>query len=255
LQSSESPRVQEAAALRKWFSSQKRFGSWSAMERALNITEDYLYKIKSGDRRAVDSELRAKLHNATGLEIFKPISGAVETKKTDGEGYLLQKTKPQKRAKPYDIPELPLDLSNKLRLALQRLELTISECATKYGISPNTLKKYRRGVRRPSSEKNVEAITTILKDAGVTRRNSLLRIPKNNSFERAIRIKKLLVKLADELEFFKQNSESARKSFRRAVPGEDIGYITTLLRALYNEDQFQRWLLFSEYRMRSKEGD
>lgn len=254
MESSESPREQEAAALRRWFSSQKRFGSWAAMERALNITRYYLHLIKNGKRRAVDPELRAKLYEATGLDVFKPIPGNLgPTEHVAGRG-LPQRTKPQKRNAPHEITELPFDLSKELTLALQRLGLTISECATRYGISPHQLKKYKRGVRRPSAKKNVEAIATILKDAQ-SMQIALLRKPKDNDYERATRVKKLLVMLADELEFFKQNSESTREIFRRVVPGEDVGYITTLLRALYNEDQFQRWLLFSKYKMKSKEED
>lgn len=254
MEDSESSREQEAAALRKWFSSQKRFGSWSAMERALNITKDYLHLIKSGSRRAVDPKLRAKLRDATGLDIFKPVLENTGDKRPSAELYLPQRTAPQKRNAPYRIPELPSNLSEELTLALERIELTISECATRYGISPNMLKKYKRGVTRPSSEKNVRAIATILEDAQVMQRPPL-REPKDDYYERAIRVKKLLIMLADELEFFKQDSESTRETFRRVVPGEDIGYLTTLLRALYNEDQFQRWLLFSKYKMKSKEED
>lgn len=183
MESSESPREQEAAALRKWFSLQKRFGSWVAMERALNITEDYLVKIKRGERRAIDPELRTKLHDATGLDIFKPISekpGIMQT---------------------FTRPDFPQKIKTK-------------------ELKPVLMKK-----------------------------------TENNDYERARRIKKLLVALANELEFFKQNSDSTRETFRKVVPGEDVGYITTLLRALYNEDQFQRWLLFSKYEMKSEEED
>jgi len=252
LESSESAREREAAALRKWFSSQKRFGSWAAIERALNITEDYLHLIKSGKRRAVDPELRAKLYDATGLDIFKPISGNLESTESGARRGLSRRTKYEGRNLPHEITELPFDLSKELTVALQRLGLTISECANRYEISPNTLSKYKRGVRRPSAEKNIKAVASVLKDAQTVQIASL-RKPKDNDYERATRIKKLLVMLADELEFFKQNSESTRKTFRRVVPGEDIGYITTLLRALYDEDQFQRWLFFANYKLKSKE--
>lgn len=252
MENSELLREQEAAALRKWFSTQRRFGSWAAMERALNITKDYLHLIKNGKRRAVDAELRAKLYDATGLEIFKPIPRNLGPTKHVARRYLSRGTKPQGRSASRKITELPSNLSKELTLALQQLGLTISECATRYGISPNTLKKYKRGVRRPSAQKNVKAVATILEDAQ-TAQNVLLTKPMEKDYERATRVKKLLVMLADELEFFKQNSESTRETFRRVVPGEDVGYITTLLRALYNEDQFQRWLLFSKYKMKSKE--
>ena len=252
MEGSKSAREREAAALRKWFSSQKRFGSWAAIERALNITEDYLHLIKSGKRRAVDPELRAKLYDATSLDIFKAISRNLESTESVARRDVLKRTKSEGQKPPHEIIELPFDLSKELTLALHRLGLTMPECADRYGISPNALSKYKRGVRRPSAEKNIEAVASVLRDAQTVQITSL-RKSKDNDYERSTRIKKLLVMLADELEFFKQNSESTRETFRRVVPGEDIGYITTLLRALYNEDQFQRWLLFSKYTMKSKE--
>lgn len=176
MESSSSEREQEATALRSWFSSQKRFGSWAAMERALKITEDYLRHIKSGEKRAVDPELRAKLFEATGLKVFKPIARDFKSRKS-------QRKVSQQNLKDKDRTE-------------------------QLGDSPS---------------------------------------------ERAIRIRTLLIQLADELEFFKQKPESFRKTFRKVVPGEDVGHITTLLRALYDEDQFQRWLLFSDYKLKSRE--
>ena len=176
MESSSSEREKEAALLRKWFSSQKRFGSWDAMERALKITKDYLGKIKRGERRAVDPELRAKLFEATDLEVFKPIARVFKSRKSQ--------------------------------------------------------RKVSYGNRR------IKETTDQFED---------------NPVQRATIIKTLLIKLADELEFFKQKPESARRAFRKVIPGEDVGYVTTLLRALYDEDQFQRWLLFSDYKLKSKE--
>ena len=176
MENSSSEREQEAAALRRWFSSQKRFGSWAAMERALKITEDYLHHIKSGEKRAVDPELRAKLFEATGLEAFKPIVGNLKSRK---------------------------------------LQRKVSQ-------------------QNPRDKDRIEQFG-------------------DNPTKRATRIKTLLIELADELEFFKQKPESVRRIFRKVIPGEDIAFVTTLLRALYDEDQFQRWLLFSNYKLKSKE--
>ena len=65
---------------------------------------------------------------------------------------------------------------------------------------------------------------------------------------RAALVREIIYLLADELEFFKTGPEERREAFRREVPPEDVGYLTTLLRALYSEDRFQRWLLTSDYR-------
>jgi hypothetical protein len=190
LESSKAIREREAAALREWFETQKRFGSWSAMERALMITKDYLRHVKTGEKRAVDPVLRAKLFETTGLEIFRPI-------KLKGISKKRSRIHPQ-----------------------------------------TTIKK-----DVASSSKITEVRPTVV---------SLPSRAEDDAFARADSVKMMLIKLADELEFFKK-STAARKTFRRIVPGEDVGYITTLLRALYDEDQFQRWLLFSEYKLKSKE--
>jgi len=197
---------------------------------------------------------------------------------------------------------LPENLSNLLKLALRKLDLTVPTCSQKYGISPNMLKKYKRGVSKPASEKNVMAILNILKDANLTTPeqqylftasaktskqqidikplvkevNALrkkinqidtkltaaklyeatgLKQESMNAEGRARRIMQMLLTLSKELEFFKQCSENERDLFKKIVPGQDVGYVTTLLRALYDEDKFQRWLLFSNYEMKGKDSD
>jgi len=288
----------EAVAFKEWFTSQRRFSSLSAMERALNITEDYLHLIKDGKRRAVDPDLRRKLHEATGLEIFKPIpntSGpkASDYKVTELKNHGMHVAISQKEG------EVPENLSTLLKLALKKLGLTIPQCSEKYGISPDTLQKYKSGTRKPSSDKNVAAVLNILEDAkmsisakqvlveksptvpeqpvdikALTREVNALRrkvdeidrklltaklygMPgsKQESVDteaRAKRVMQILLTLNNELEFFKQCPETGREIFRKIVPGPDVGYVTTLLRALYDEDKFQRWLLFSNYEMRGK---
>lgn len=74
-----------------------------------------------------------------------------------------------------------------------------------------------------------------------------------NAKEKAKTVMRLLSSLSSELEFFKNCTEDERATFRKTIPGEDIGYITTLLRALYDEDKFQRWLFFSKYVMKGND--
>jgi hypothetical protein len=57
------------------------------------------------------------------------------------------------------------------------------------------------------------------------------------------------------LEFFKKGSKDDRDVLRKAIPGRDVGYVTSLLRALYDEDQFDAWILFSEYSLRSRKDE
>lgn len=74
--------------------------------------------------------------------------------------------------------------------------------------------------------------------------------------ERAYYIGKLIQEIIRELEYFKEGPPEVREIFREVVPPEDVGYVTTLLRALFSEDQFQRWILMSDYRVRgARHGD
>jgi len=291
----------EAVAFEKWFESQRKFSSLAAMERSLNITEDYLHLIRDGKRRAIDPILRQKLYEATGLEIFKPITTTMERQAPPNLPSIATKSATvmpdaQRERKQARLPE---NLPDLLSIALKKMKLTIPQCSEKYGISLHNLKKYKSGARKPTSEGNAAAILKILQDSGltnpaeqvtiearaeVTRQsadikalvrevNALRReiddvdkklsaiklydIPQvkqeaKNPETRAKRVMQLLLGISAELEFFKQCPESGRVVFRRTVPGPDVGYVTTLLRALYDEDKFQRWLLFSNYEMKGK---
>lgn len=69
---------------------------------------------------------------------------------------------------------------------------------------------------------------------------------------KASEVSRLMRELSQELEFFKRGSKSDRDVVRRMIPGRDVGYLTSLLRALYDEDQFEAWILFSEYSLSKK---
>lgn len=287
----------ESGALKKWFSSQRTYGSLSAMERSLSITKGYLHLIRDGSRRALDPELRRKIRETTGLKEFDPLTDAAISPffSMSTERRIQHKARASNTQRDQRLPE---DLPNLLRSAIKKLGLTLNRCAEKYGVKTGALKKYKSGVRRPASEKNIIAVLNILKDAeiltsdltpsisfkteeqsfdiGVLAREvkalrekidqidtrfgeariyqEMAKKPTSNSVEeRARNVMKLLMSLSEELEFFKRCSENERRTFKKIVPGQDVGYITTLLRALYDEDKFQRWLLFSTYTMKGKE--
>jgi hypothetical protein len=73
--------------------------------------------------------------------------------------------------------------------------------------------------------------------------------------EHAERVLALLYSLDRELQYFRNASVADRDYLRRIVHGQDVGYITSLLRALYDEDKFQSWQLFANYQMVSRGGD
>lgn len=223
----------EAEAFRKWFASQNTYSSLNAMERALNITEDYLNKIKNGSRRAINPELRRKLREATGLEIFDqiPIEPKTKTKslhpKSDVRPQLIMATKKEE-----EMTEKPIADEGR-----------VTEHSFNTTILVNEVKQLRE---------KVDLIHNKLTQANIYQ--EITEKPSaNNAEARAKIIMRLLMSLSSELEFFKSCTENERKIFKKIVPGQDVGYITSLLRALYDEDKFQRWLLFSSYTMKGKE--
>ncbi len=64
--------------------------------------------------------------------------------------------------------------------------------------------------------------------------------------EEAILIRELLYMLARELGEIKGRPEFV-SAYRRVVPPEDVGYVTTLMSALYSDDRLKRWILTTDY--------
>ena len=225
-----SERETEAKAFKEWFENQKTYNSIYSMERALGISKDYLNKIKSGKSRATRPEIRQKIQTATGLKEFSPIQilSKASIHVVNNEKFL---EKPEEFA-----------------LSSQQQQKSSEE-------SPI----YKQLV-------NVQPLVKEIKDLGIMANKILTQLsevkiaqevsskPQSSSAEtRANTVMILLMSLSSELEFFKTCGENERRIFKKIVPGQDVGYITTLLRALYDEDKFQRWLLFSSYTMKGNQ--
>jgi len=62
------------------------------------------------------------------------------------------------------------------------------------------------------------------------------------------KIKYLLLLLEDELRWFRDSSKESRKILREALDLGDIGYISSLLTMLGDEDKFRRWITLTTNR-------
>ena len=225
-----SEREIEGKAFKEWFATQKTYNSLYAMERALNITKDYLHKIKDGKHRATNPELRQKIQAATGLKEFSPIlissKASVHVATSEKCTEKSEETAPSDYQPPEPFQDSPIHKQ------LANVEPLIKEIKD-LGIMANQI------LTQLSKVKIVQEVSS---------KPSL-----SNAETRAKTVMLLLMSLSSELEFFKTCTENERRIFKKIVPGPDVGYITTLLRALYDEDKFQRWLLFSTYTMKGNE--
>jgi hypothetical protein len=62
------------------------------------------------------------------------------------------------------------------------------------------------------------------------------------------KIKYLLLFLEEELRWFRDGSKEARDIFREKLDLGDIGYVSSLLTMLGDEDKFKRWLTLTTNR-------
>jgi len=78
----------------------------------------------------------------------------------------------------------------------------------------------------------------------------LSRPPTSDVVARVQAVEDTLYTLNDELQFFKEGSPHSRKILRQRLSGPDVGYVTTLLKALFDEEKFQNWLAMTTYEIR-----
>jgi len=78
----------------------------------------------------------------------------------------------------------------------------------------------------------------------------LIRSSASDVAEKVEAVETALYTLSDELEFFKEGSANSREILRRRLSGPDVGYVATLLKALFDEEKFQNWLAMTTHEVR-----
>lgn len=130
------------------------------------------------------------------------------------------------------------------------------------GIPSGTLAQYRKGTRTMTSQNHREALFKATgmvefrsppEEGQITPPSLVPSSGVSSARTGARRILQLLLALKRELDFFAKGSPADRKELTRVVKGQDVGYIMALFKALYNEDQFQRWVLHTSYELQRNE--
>jgi hypothetical protein len=123
------------------------------------------------------------------------------------------------------------------------------------GIPYESLKDYFQGRSIPSGERleRLAALTALpTLNALLPIRSERVTKAGESSKEMAQAVLTTIHRLLNELNFFKRGTAADRAAFRRIVPPRDVGYLMTLLKAMFDEDQFQEWLYFAEYNPESR---
>ncbi len=133
---------------------------------------------------------------------------------------------------------------------------TVKELQAPTGIPYESLKDYFQGRSIPSGERleRLAALTALpsLSALAPVRPGQTVRTRPSSRKEMAQSVFTTIHRLLNELNSFKRGTAADRAVLRSIVPARDIGYLTTLLKAMYDEDQFQAWLYFAEYNPESR---
>lgn len=118
-----------------------------------------------------------------------------------------------------------------------------TELARRTGIPSGTLSGYFRGVYLPPQEK-----WNIIRKVFSPSDDSSEKIEMEDDTARhhSQKIRSLIFLLKDELNFFKDSSVKTREILKKYIDNEEAGYVITLFKALYNEEELKMWETFRE---------
>lgn len=151
----------------------------------------------------------------------------IETKMLDDFTESPKKTLPR-----YD------ELRGELRKWLESQERweSISALARDLGMNDRTVGHYFEGCRFPTGERRLRLyqVTGLecLREGAIPKRSE--------AYEMAEKTRDLLFQLVTQLEYFGKTRQR-RSVFRSVVPSKDVGFVTSFLKALYDEKSFLVW--------------
>jgi hypothetical protein len=143
-----------------------------------------------------------------------------------------------------EIKQVLLDLNS---YANER-SLSKSGLANKLGIPENTLSKWWVFCQGASARKPSEIHLSRIKEFLTAEEKPEVYAQIGEARNRTGKVRHLLILLEDELGWFRDGDARARDEFRKGLDASDIGYISSLLTMITDEDKFQRWLALSNAR-------
>ena len=142
-------------------------------------------------------------------------------------------------------------LLSRLSIYAKERALSNRELAEEIGIHYSTVRGWwfftqGKAARKPSAQ-HVERIAEFLE----SKERPEIYSQRLEARHRANKVRLLLLLLEDELRWFRKSDPVTRDEFRRELDASDIGYISSLLTMLTEEDKFQRWLALTTARFNS----
>jgi hypothetical protein len=129
--------------------------------------------------------------------------------------------------------------------------LSNRQLAEEVGAPYETLRKWWVFSRGKEAHKPSDVHLSAIKEFLEAKSKPEVYVQIKEARHRIEKIKYLLLLLEDELRWFRDNESGARDEFRKELDASDIGYISSLLTMLTEEDKFNRWLALTTTRFQS----
>jgi len=123
--------------------------------------------------------------------------------------------------------------------------------AKELGVPNNTLRKWWSFTHRKEACQPSESYLRTIKEFLEAKSKPEVYAQIKEARHRIEKVKYLLLLLEDELRWFRDNEPRARDEFRKELDASDMGYISSLLTMLMEEDKFNRWLALTTTRFQS----
>jgi len=201
--------------LQNWFNSQTEYSSVQEFANAVGTSHVSIYRYLRGVGRPSRKDIIEKIRNITGID---PLKYEVKVPKKVEK---IEVVKPIVK---------PLDLKTDI--------INIQDDIKNLSIKIESFSKLTENLKYP--------------DCNNCLINLFVTNERGSVYERVEFIKLLLYLLDKELDFFKKGTPGDRKIFRESLHGPDVGYVTALLRAIFDEDKFQNWILMTKFNTKLK---
>lgn len=149
------------------------------------------------------------------------------------------------------LEETAQQVLSRLSAYAKEHDLCNRKLAEEIGIPYDTLNKWWFFTQRKDARKPSEPHIDKIKDFLEGKESPEVYQQIQEARRRTEKIRYLLLLLEDELRWFRDNNPRAREEFRKELNASDIGYISSLLSMLTEEDKFKRWLALTTVRFQS----
>jgi hypothetical protein len=149
------------------------------------------------------------------------------------------------------LEEKAKEVLSRLSAYAKEHDLTNKKLAEELNIPYDTLNKWWFFTQRKDARKPFEPHINKIEEFLESKEKPEIYRQIEEARHRTEKIKYLLLLLEDELRWFRDNNPRAREEFRKELNASDVGYISSLLTMLTEEDKFRRWLALTTARFQS----